>query len=397
MRTALITIALCCLALPPLAAQGSDDPRYQRAFATLLTTAQLGDLVKSWCDARAPRTRDATDTALAAWKSAHQLDAIERRAADVLGDTREALTANVQSRRETIFRALDKDSKSPDADCRQLFAYLNRSANPQRLHPVEFRLVTGQRIATAAPSGSAPATPSEQAPAPRTSGVQTRVSRAPVEQTPTKGTPEEPTRGTRSSATVTRAQITTAPDAGVPMAQIEGIYQPADLRYNPLTLLFEPDETTDLLLTDGWLYENLEVSPHDLNVAESRLFSATRSATAGVVGGGGATSISQSSFTFRPDGTFTWANFSRSFASSSSGTGDGGTRIVVGGTTVGPNGTFSSSVGGGDDEGTYRTDGYTLELRARNGQVLRFPIFSWDTDRYRDFLVINGTTYSPPK
>jgi hypothetical protein len=85
------------------------------------------------------------------------------------------------------------------------------------------------------------------------------------------------------------------------------------------------------------------------------------------------------------------------YGSSNVGTGPGGGSIVVGGASVGPNGTSVSSVGGGDDGGTYTTDGYTLELRTKSGKVLRWSIFSWDSEKYRDFLVINGTTYSPPK
>jgi hypothetical protein len=242
-------------------------------------------------------------------------------------------------------------------------------------------------------------------------------------------------------------EIRTAPDAGVSMAQIEGMYQPSTLRYNAMSMLYEPDETTYLVLKDGWAYDNLIVSPHDLDVTESRrrepqhwmrwrrrgsdfevqrydeygrpdgdwdavalvsrpaigarrlqgVFSSTRSATAGLAGGGGATSIGTTTYTFRPDGTFAWTNFTQSFASSSSGTGPGGATVVVGGAMTGPGGTSMSAVGGGDDAGTYSTSGYTLELRTRTGKVFRFPIFSWDAGQYRDYLVINGTSYSPPK
>ena len=242
-------------------------------------------------------------------------------------------------------------------------------------------------------------------------------------------------------------RVRTAPNAGVPMAQIEGMYQSSELRYNPLNMLFEPDESTYLVLKDGWLYDNLSVSPHDLDVTASRriepqhwhrwrrsgaglemqthdehgrtdgtwaplkvlarptigarrlngVFSSTSSATAGLANGGGAVSVGTTSYTFRPDGTFSWTNFTQLFGSSNVGTGPGGGTIVVGGAVVGPGGTSVSSVGGGDDGGTYTTDGYTLELRTRSGKVLRFSIFSWDSGKYRDYLVINGTTYSPPK
>ncbi|MBK1690243.1 hypothetical protein [Rubrivivax gelatinosus] len=417
LRTGHITTALALLTMQPGVAHASDDPQYLRAFGKLYATARLGGLVKEWCDLRAPLTREATDTALAAWKSAHQLDDIEARAASVLGAQLPSIVAAVQAGRESVFRALDQDSKNADAECRQMLSYLNRSADPQRVSPAEFRLVMGQsgRLASAA---GAPITTPATTPAP----------------------------GAKRTA-VQRDEIRTPPHRGVMMADIDGVYQPAKLRYNPLTLGFEPDETTYLVLKDGWLYDNLQVSPHDLNVAESRrlepqhwhrwrrrggeiemqaydehgrtdgkwsvlkvvarppvgarrlngVFSATRSATAGLLGGGGATSIGKSSYTFRPDGTFSWANLTQGFASSDSGTGPGGASIVVGGASVGPGGTSISTVGGSDEAGSYVTDGFTLELRVRSGKVHRFLIFSWDDGRYRDFLVINGTTYSPLK
>jgi len=130
-------MALILLAVASGMAQGTDDPRYVRAFSTLYTTAQPDDLVKAWCDARAPETRAETDTALAAWKTTCRLYDIESRADSVLGAPLPATRAGVSARRESVFRALDKDSKGPATDCRQMLAYLNRSTYPQRLQPLE--------------------------------------------------------------------------------------------------------------------------------------------------------------------------------------------------------------------------------------------------------------------
>jgi hypothetical protein len=550
LRAGSIATVLALSALQAGAAAESGDPRYVRAFAKLYTTARLGGLVKAWCDARAPLTRETTETALAAWKAAHRLDDVEARAEAVLGVQQPSINASVEARRESVFRALDKDSKDPAGDCRQMLDYLNRSADPARVNPAEFRLVERERArAAAAPRPEpgplplpVPATVATQppagAPAPGARGTVYTVAQLAAfvaldERTATarlrqlgpltvQGTleaydetrPDETVwlntladgwrstlavlchdlsfrrlydanrraltvRGTVRSVeswiklqdcqvlndgaglnpsplsdaggleriAVKPDQIRTAPNRGVALADIEGLYQPKKLRYNPQTLLFEPDETTYLVLKDGWLYDNLAVSPHDLDVAESRrlepqnwsrwrrrgsemeiqsqdehgrtdgqwsvlelvqrapigarrldgVFSAMSSATAGLAGGGGATVIGRTSYTFRPDGRFTWGNFTQGFASSNNGTGPGGASIVVGGASVGPGGTSVSTVGGGEDEGTYVTEGYTLELRTRSGKVHRFPIFSWDDGKYRDQLVINGTTYSPPK
>jgi hypothetical protein len=559
MRTGLMLVVLALVPLQSLAAQRASDATYRRALATLYRTAQLGGLVKAWCDARAPETRAATDTALIAWKAANRLDEVEARAESVLSDELPAIRAQVLARRDNVFRSLDKDSKAPASDCLQMLAYLNRSADPRRLSPNELRLVlqtpTTVGAATTAPvapptGGAATTSPAT----PPTGGIQRPVettppivgrgtvftvaqlsvltqgdSRTAYERLKRLGTltvhgtlqpygdkPDEtvwlntlrdPWRSTRSvlcydidvtfrrlynagrrdvtirgtvrkveswielencrlvtdvagltpstlsdSAGLKRvdvavARLRTAPNAGLTMAQIEGMYQSTELRFNALSLLYEPDESTYLLLKDGWLYDNLRMTPHDLDVAMSRRlepqhwhrwrrvgngidmqehdeygrtdgvwkrlkasarptigsrrlsgsFKAVASATAGLPGGGGAFSMSTTSFTFRPDGTFTWANFSQMYGSSTVGTGPGGGSIVVGGATVGPGGTSVSSVGGGDDGGTYTTDGYTLELRTKSGKVIRYSMFSWDSEKYRDFLVINGTTYSPPK
>jgi hypothetical protein len=570
MRT-VVHRGICAAALAAMCsnaghAQSLADARYARAFGKLYETSQLGGLVKAWCDARAPMARTTTDSAIVAWKSTHQLMDIEQRADTVLGAQAAGIRSRVEARRASVFRALDKDSKAPEADCRQLLSYLDRSANPQRLHAAEYRLVdsrrtagtstlrTASQAAEVAVNTAVANTPVANTPVANASPIPTTTTRATGLRVSSRGTVhtvaqlsalvEQDTRtaearlkrmgrivvqgtlevydttrtdetvwlntlrdGWRSTTSVlcydfsfrrlynanrraitvrgsvrevgswiqledcevltdvsglvasTRsdsggseridvapAQLRTAPNAGVTMAQVEGIYQPSKLRYNPMSMLYEGDERTYLVLKDGWLYDNLGVSPHDLDVATSRrlepqhwhrwrrqgtrleimksneygrtdgrwtvleltsrppisagrlngMFSATSSATVGMAGGGGATSVGRTSYTFRPDGTFEWANFTQSFASSGSGTGQGGTTVVVGGTSSGPGGTFSSSVGGGNESGTYTIDGYTLELRTRRGEVLRYPLFSWDTGKYRDYLVINGTSYSPP-
>jgi len=112
---------------------------------------------------------------------------------------------------------------------------------------------------------------------------------------------------------------------------------------------------------------------------------------------GGAFSMATVSYTFFSDGRFTWTNFTQMYASSSVGTGDGGAGDAVGGAVFGPGSTPVSWVGGRDDEGTWSVDGFTLTLRTKKGTVFRMSIFSWDGGTYRNYQVINGTTYSPPK
>ncbi|MCU0647035.1 MAG: hypothetical protein MUF00_03530 [Gemmatimonadaceae bacterium] len=541
MRLACVLAIAIGLSHSTLHAQPSDDPRVVRAFGVLYSSAQLGSLVKRWCDARAPETSAVTDTALAAWKRTHRLDEIETRAPRVLGDRVETLRAAVDARRNEVFGRLDKDSRAPAADCRDMLAYLNRSANPARLHPFETRLAYGALDAADRSAGTSATTlPPSTPTAPLILGgrggrgalytvaqlttliqqdersaerrlkelgritvqgtlepystdkdatlwlnslrpgwrskrsVQCydlsfrRLYDANVRDVAVRGVVREydnwivleQCEAVRDVAGLTpspiasadayrrleadRSRVCPVPDAGIAMEQLDGIYQPADLRYNPMTMLYDPDETTFVVLKDGWVYDNLRCSPHDIDIAVSRelepqhwhrwrrqngvlevqeydehgrtngrwtarkwiarppvgprrlsgAFHATASASTGVIGNG-ATSIASTTYTFRPDGRFRWSNFTQMFASSSSGTGQGGASGAVGGVTFGPDGTTATSVGGGEDEGTYTIVNYTLELRTRSGRVFRFPIFPWDQGKYRDYLVINGTTYSP--
>lgn len=569
-------IALLLIPLPICAAQSSPPPasRYVRAVRTLYTTSLRAGLVKAWCDARAPEMRTATDSALVAYKASYRLDLIDARADAVLGSERSALTASVLAEREGVYQRLDKESRSPAVDCRQLLTYLNRSANPRRLHPFEMLVAfsqdraaptAAQSVETAAhpsvaspdrpavlppgeasgpPSGTTAGTPpvaqQGQAGAPTTGGgtlfsvaqlsalirrdtrtAQSRLQklgRVTVQGTleiygDQRGKDESvwfntvadgwrstesirchdlsfrrlydahqrsvvlrgtvrsydnwivlencevlpnanglvastlPDSGGLQRIPVAASRIRTAPDQGLTMAQIDGMYQSTELRYDYASMLYLPDESTYLLLKDGWLYDGLAFTPHDLNVAASRAlepqhwhrwrrqgltvqqqsydqfgrtdgawttlkaiarpaigtrrlsgrFSSTTSATAGIQGMGGAYSMATVSYTFLADGRFTWTNFTQMYASSSVGTGDGGASGVVGGAVFGPGGTSVSSVGGGDDEGTWTVDGYTLILRTKTGRVFRLSIFSWDSGKYRDHLVINGTTYSPAR
>ena len=89
-----------------------------------------------------------------------RLDEIGARAESVLGTQLIMLQAAVAVRRALVFNRLDKDSKSPDAYCRQMLAYLNRSANPQRLHPsLEHLAFRPSASAVSAPHGRPEAMP----------------------------------------------------------------------------------------------------------------------------------------------------------------------------------------------------------------------------------------------
>ncbi len=237
-------------------------------------------------------------------------------------------------------------------------------------------------------------------------------------------------------------QVMTKPNQGLKGSQLEGIYWNAkgEWRYSGYTFA----EYTYLLLKNGWLYDNLRFTPADLNLALSRklepqhwgtwkrqdkkimvqwrddwgqpkgkaevlnaeykaplktgsrlngVFQNSSSYTLGTLRDG-TTSTSTDSYTFLPNGTFKFVGFNTTTASSSVDTNVTG---QVGNTSLGPNGIVSSNVGGSDDAGTYNFDGgYTLEMKSKTGRVTRAYAFLWDTQKYKNHLVINGTTYSIP-
>jgi hypothetical protein len=93
---------------------------------------------------------------LAAWNAAHQLDHIEAHADSVLGDQLTRISAALKACRESVFRALDQDSKDPVAACRQMLSDLSRSEDPELVNPIEYRLVASERAPMTATSGLSP-------------------------------------------------------------------------------------------------------------------------------------------------------------------------------------------------------------------------------------------------
>lgn len=249
--------------------------------------------------------------------------------------------------------------------------------------------------------------------------------------------------------------IRTAPGKGVPTSQIDTIYFSWDQVYRGMFYMYE--ETIYLLLKDGTGFEELEIPPDELDLAQARRLLPSRIvqwrrsgktyevkgpedktwralkgqpaipgernqrlaqtfvnswfSSSGLTGG----STRKTSFIFKPDGRYEI----QTFATSGTGSLQANNGFVAGSVSTGSaRGTESVSsvsatggqpmdlpvVAGGsrarrDDgakyTGRYRIDGWTLELTNDLGEVER-RLFLF-TDDKRDALNIGGKDYSIPQ
>lgn len=234
----------------------------------------------------------------------------------------------------------------------------------------------------------------------------------------------------------------TKPGKGVQSGEIEGLYLAYMPKFNGLTLLYEYHEQLALLLKDGTAYLGLRVPPEDLDVKASRknepdqwtkwkssgqkllLLDAknqrwqelkSRKVVAAISGeklngdfeylennsnvyyGG---SIFEEHFLFSSRGTFEIS------ASSEFGAMNSGAQVMgyaqqsrdgeSGAVTTSAGISFNTETQGPDPGryGTYRLNGYTLELHLQNGKVQRKLFFF--TSSKKDEIFIEKATYFPP-
>jgi hypothetical protein len=228
--------------------------------------------------------------------------------------------------------------------------------------------------------------------------------------------PEDP--GLRLSAAAFSAGV----NKGLKPSQIDGVYLEQNtgfgvggmviIRYDPV-----------LMLKDGWAYDGWKLTPADLDVSLSRKlepeswrrferkgdqirvqeqdgtwskfekWSQVGPAKPGdalqgafsSIGGGGNTAIGGntmiaviSSYTFKKDGTF---KTDKAVSAS------GGNEATD---PSGPPGVVATSQA--SSSGTYKLDGYTLELRFSNGRLER-RAFLWFNEKKKDSIFIDGTAF----
>jgi hypothetical protein len=232
---------------------------------------------------------------------------------------------------------------------------------------------------------------------------------------PKQRSPIELERQKEARAAAERDKFRTKPNAGLKLSQIEGIVH--DYRSTYQITGMREDETSSLLLKDGWLYTNLQYTPHDLNVVasrkgEPRYWKKWRRSSGKLQFLDGNTWKPLEGFMVVPggkneriDGAFEYLS-SYTIGTTSQGTTsvvriiysfEGGKFVRYSGNTLSGStlDTFSYATSSRDGRGAYTFDGYTLELRFDDGKVNRGFGYYWD--KKKDSLVIGGTTYARPK
>jgi hypothetical protein len=231
------------------------------------------------------------------------------------------------------------------------------------------------------------------------------------------GSVREPTARTRRTRTPKPETPLTAPGKGLTNAQILGVYMRMETRVGVGGFMYQEYEPY-VLLKDGTLYNNISVSPYDLDVAASRKVEAKKWGTwqksgskinvrwsdgktsswdkwhlgeparrnenitgsfktisgGGDVAMGGSTMVfSSKNMTFSPDGKFTYE--------------------ATGGGSSSSSGVGVSAYSNQDKAGRYQLDGYTLTLKFNNGQEeRRFFYFYPDS---RKHFGVGSSVYVP--
>jgi hypothetical protein len=227
--------------------------------------------------------------------------------------------------------------------------------------------------------------------------------------------PVELERQKEARAIAERDRFRSKPNAGLKLAQIEGIVHDYETTYQVTGM--RENETSSLLLKDGSMYTNLQYTPHDLNVAaskkgEPKYWTKWRRSGGALQYLAGNAWKKLEGFLVQPGGkNETIKGVFQYLSSYTLGTSSQGTTSILditysfsgdkfirysGNTTSGSTlDVFSYATSSRDQKGSYTFDGYTLELRFENGKVNRTYGYYWD--KKKDSLVIDGTTYSRPK
>lgn len=214
-----------------------------------------------------------------------------------------------------------------------------------------------------------------------------------------------------------RFKWVTQPGEGVPLRQIEAILHTAEHVSDGRGMRLEEEHL--LLLKDGWAYDGLRVSPHDLDARASRENEPKRWRRWRKKGGGyqlekngqwedaPGSAVRPAKKDERLHGAYTASSFHGSAFTSGfafqdtlyfdkDGTLSSGS-TTRGGTGVMNSGTYSATVGADRRDKTplrYRLEGYTLERQGQDGKTHRSLFFFWGS-KDKEKININGTTYSP--
>jgi hypothetical protein len=441
MRAFFVSILTFAFALIPAQTQAQDDgdKSYLRALATVQTLAELGGLYKDWCDERVPDSAPAHEAALNAWRAASSLDEIDARAAAAL----KSATSTTSKRRADFYAKLDRAYNDPAAACGNLKKNLLSDFNPQKMYPDEYKLALSRPREGAA---------QQDAPAAAGDTPSARQAAAAEDAKPAQRAAAVPASIPDSKIAVD--QLRAAPGKGIKTADVLGIIHHGEGKLTVSGYKFV-ETVGPVLLKNGKAYARAG-PPEGLDVEKSHKLEpqtwgewrergdgyevrwrdgawkaikgtlrkpfapGTKLNAAyenlnyeGSVALGGM--AFRKTYVFKPDGQFELIGFSQGsagsvaadggFTSSSTTTSSGkGTSTVSSSSSTNPADIPATSApavvvdssstkgDGADHRGSYRLNGYTLEITFDSGRKMQILALPWG-----EKIVLGGKTYSRPE
>jgi hypothetical protein len=382
----LIGLVAMVVAADDGSAQEPSDTPYGRAVSTLYASARIAVLVEQWCADRAPEFTQASTGAREAWRQQQGLLDLEDRMASFGPALRRKLDSGLESSKSAFYAKLDGGGSA--RWCRDLAGFFAKNLDLRTQYPGEYRLLAEHPMTGSATVAAPVAADANQA--------------------------------------VTPSPVRSADNQGISPTEIDGVYLEQNTGFGVggmIIIQYDPV----LMLKDGWAYDGWTASPADLDVTASRKVepkswrryerrgdqiriqdhkgvwskfdkwhqvvpAGPGDRLAGAfshLGGGGNTAyggstmiVASNSYTFGRDGTFT----------SKTAVGVSGGNEAT--NPNGPPGVVATS--NRSTSGTYLLDGYTLELRYRNGRVIR-KAFLWFDEKMHDSFFLDGQAFLDDK
>jgi hypothetical protein len=122
-------------------AQQQPDPKYIGALGTVYAGAQIGKLIKEWCDERAPALKVGNAKALEAWRTQMELPVVEAHLGALLNGDTSKLDGTIEGNREAVYTQLDGASTDAEADCKDLEKTLKEQFNLKTLYAKEYAYI----------------------------------------------------------------------------------------------------------------------------------------------------------------------------------------------------------------------------------------------------------------
>jgi hypothetical protein len=127
------------------------SPEYLQALVTIYTGGATANLVKEWCDERAPQTKARNALVFEAWRKRMDLPKVDAALETLAGDT-SSVSASIEEQRAPLYAQLDSSSSDPGGDCATLEASLNADFNLKLVYAAEYKVFAAGVNAKSSPS-----------------------------------------------------------------------------------------------------------------------------------------------------------------------------------------------------------------------------------------------------